>query len=94
MSDFNEIRAHFREQEPVQPRSGNSLAALLALAACGVSIGFTALWLAPQISPVSLSSLLRAITTYWGSRVQGQRSGPPYTTIRRKRSSRRGDRCG
>jgi hypothetical protein len=65
MSDFHEIRARFRDQEAAKSSSGSSTPALLALAACGISIGFAALWLAPQVSPVSLSSLLRTMSSYW-----------------------------
>jgi hypothetical protein len=65
MSDLNEIRARFRDQKAAKSTSGSSMSALLALAACGVSIGFAALWLAPQVSPVSLSSLLRTMSSYW-----------------------------
>jgi hypothetical protein len=65
MSDFQEIRARLRGSVQPEPESGDSsIANLLLLAACGIAIGFAALWLMPHGYSVSLSSLVRTITSY------------------------------
>ena len=64
MSNLEEIRAQLRAGVDTQPASGNSILLLVVLAACGIAIGFAALWLIPGASSISPSSLLAAIR-FW-----------------------------
>ena len=66
MSDLQEIRDRLRGPNPPEPDSGDSsIANLLLLAACGVAVGFAALWLMPYDYSISLSSLLNKMRAFW-----------------------------
>jgi hypothetical protein len=65
MSDFQEIRDRLRGTDPPEPDSGDSsIATLLLLAACGIAIGFAALWLMPHGYSISLASLLNKMMAF------------------------------
>jgi hypothetical protein len=66
MSDLQEIRDRLRGRDLPEPDSGDSsIATLLLLAACGIAIGFAALWLMPYDYSFSLSSLLNRMRAFW-----------------------------
>jgi hypothetical protein len=65
MTDMQEIRARLCATDAPERNSGGSILILLLLAACGLAIGFAALWLMPQVYPVSPSTAWRSFIAFW-----------------------------